>query len=84
MRKINPCCLCGSNAIRIWHAVIGNGKYHPECEICHKYHLECEICHNCSPWKRTKRGACRAWNRMKRPTKILVKWIGAENDAKEV
>lgn len=74
MWKINPCCLCGCNTIRIWHAVIGDGKYH----------LECEICHNCSPRKRTKRGACRAWNRMKRPTKILVKWIGAENDAKEV
>ena len=74
MRKINPCCLCGCNNIRIWHAVIGDGKYH----------LECEFCHNCGPRKRTKHGACRAWNRMKRPTKILVKWIGAENDAKEV
>lgn len=51
MKKIKPCCLCGSETIKLWRAVVGGGKKH----------VECEICHNCGPHKRTVRGAVRAW-----------------------
>lgn len=39
MKKIKPCCLCGSEALRLWRAVIGD---------------------------------VRAWNKMRRPTKLLI------------
>lgn len=62
MKKIKPCCLCGSDTLKLWRAVIGDGKHH----------VECDICHNCGPHKRTVRGAVRAWNKMRRPTKLLI------------
>ena len=62
MKKIKPCCLCGSDTLKLWRAVIGDGKHH----------VECDICHNCGTHKRTVRGAVLAWNKMRRPTKLLI------------
>lgn len=61
MKKINSCCRCGSNAIKLW-----------KTSDHHKVFAECEICHFCGKSKRSVRSAVRAWNREKRPRMLLA------------
>lgn len=61
MLKMKPCCLCGSNTLKIWRSLQSK-----------KVQVECEICHYAGKRKITIRGAIRAWNREKRPSKIMV------------
>ena len=61
MKKINPCCLCGSQALAIWHSDNKKGRYF----------VSCQICHNCGESKFTMRGAIRQWNKKKRPRSVL-------------
>ena len=61
MKKINPCCRCGSRAVSLWKSVENKKTF-----------VECEICHFCGKSKRLVRSAVRAWNREKRPRMLLV------------
>ena len=56
MKTINPCCLCRSETLKLWRAVIGGGKHH----------VECDICHNCGPIAFTHLGAIKTFIRRKR------------------
>lgn len=59
--KIKPCCLCGGIYVNIWRSMQSRKKF-----------VACEICHACGKSRLTRRGAIRAWNREKRPRKILI------------
>lgn len=61
MKKVNPCCLCGSQTLGIWRNANKNGRYF----------VSCQICHNCGESKLTMRGAIRQWNKKKRPRSVL-------------
>ena len=55
MKSPKPCPACGGNQLFIVTAPYGKRKYHIEC-----------ICHFAISSTRTKWGAIRKWNRMKR------------------
>ena len=61
MKKVNPCCLCGSQTLGVWRLADRHGRYI----------VACQICKNKGEPSRTMRGAIRHWNKKKRPRSVL-------------